>query len=129
LTLTVGDLATTVDGDQVRMARLPNIEQAILEARKIEDYCLNPDHPRGRHKARVFRDALGIVRNDAEWLRKTLLESLHDSEAIELASDAFGSRWRVDMRIRRHGITIMVRTVWIVQTGEQVPHFVTCWVL
>jgi hypothetical protein len=111
------------------MTRLPNSKLAILDVRKIEGYCLNPAHPRGRHKARVFRDALGIVRSDAEWLRRTLLGSLHDREATELVGNAFGSHWRVDVRIARHGKAIVVRTVWIVRTGEQVPRFVTCWVL
>jgi hypothetical protein len=44
---------------------LPNNDRAILDIRKIEDYCLNPAHPRGRHKAQVFRRALGIERADA----------------------------------------------------------------
>jgi hypothetical protein len=52
------------------MAGLQDGAQAILELRKLEDYCLNPGHPRGRHKARVFRDALGIGRSDASWLRE-----------------------------------------------------------
>jgi hypothetical protein len=34
-------------------SRLPNGEQAILDIRKIEGYCLCRSHPRGRHKARV----------------------------------------------------------------------------
>jgi len=34
------------------MTRLPQSYQAILDIRKVEDYCLNPLHPRGRHKAR-----------------------------------------------------------------------------
>jgi hypothetical protein len=39
---------------------LPNGENAILDLRKLEDYCLSTEHARGRHKARVFRDALGV---------------------------------------------------------------------
>jgi len=39
---------------------LPHGKEAILDIRKIEPYCLNPLHPRGRHKARVFRDALDL---------------------------------------------------------------------
>jgi hypothetical protein len=48
---------------------LPNPDQAVLDTRKMEDYCLNPLHPRGRHKARVFREALHLQRSDAAWLR------------------------------------------------------------
>ncbi len=111
------------------MARLPNSAGAILDVRKIEDYCLNPEHPRGRHKARVFREALDIDRRDAKWLGEILLKLVREAEAIELAADAFGSRWRVDVPVARHGKAIVVRTIWIVRTGQQAPRFVTCWVL
>jgi hypothetical protein len=49
-------------------AGLPRGEDAVLDIRKIEDYCLSPLHPRGRHKARVFRAALDRQRGDAAWL-------------------------------------------------------------
>jgi hypothetical protein len=39
----------------------PHAESAVLDIRKLEDYCLNPSHPRGRHKARVFLDEAGIA--------------------------------------------------------------------
>src|ERR1700704_3478961 len=42
----------------VMTKHLPHSEQAILDIRKVEGYCLNPSHPRGRHKTRVFREAL-----------------------------------------------------------------------
>ncbi|MGA2291554.1 DUF6883 domain-containing protein, partial [Bradyrhizobium sp.] len=64
---------TTADGlalhrmrsqSAVMTKRLPHGDQAILDMRKIEDYCLNPSHPRGRHKARVFREALDLQRSE-----------------------------------------------------------------
>lgn len=111
------------------MAALPNNHLAILDLRKLEDYCLNPLHPRGRHKARVFRDALGVDRSDAHWLRAALLAAVSGAEATELASDPLGRRWRIDVGVTRHGKEIVVRTIWIVRTGERTPRFVTCWVL
>ena len=66
-------------------------DRAILDIRKIEDYCLNPMHPRGRHKARVFREALGIQQTDAAWLPQILLEAARSSEALELATDTWGT--------------------------------------
>ncbi len=36
------------------MARLPNSQQAFLDLRKLEDYCLDPVHPPGRHKGGRF---------------------------------------------------------------------------
>jgi hypothetical protein len=111
------------------MARLPNSERAVPDVRKLEDYCLNPEHPRGRHKARLFRELLGATRSDGRWLRDVLLDALQDGEAVALATDAFGSRWRVDVPVLRHGRSVVVRTVWILRTGENAPRFVICWVL
>jgi hypothetical protein len=61
-------------------------DRAILDIRKIEDYSLNPAHPRGRHKARVFREALGLERGDAAWLRDVLIEAAREGEALQLAT-------------------------------------------
>jgi hypothetical protein len=109
--------------------RLPHGDKAILDIRKIQDYCLNPSHPRGRHKARVFRKALDLQRSDAAWLRDVLLEAARSSEASPVATDAWDAQWRVDATITRHGRSAVVRTLWMLRTGETVPRFVTCWVL
>jgi hypothetical protein len=111
------------------MAPVPNADRAILDLRKIEDYCLSPAHPRGRHKARVFREALGLSRGDSRWLRDALLNGLRQNEADEAASDNLSRRWRVDVPVARQGRQAVVRTIWILRTGEQTPRFVTCWVL
>ncbi|MEJ2379195.1 MAG: hypothetical protein P8Y71_28665 [Pseudolabrys sp.] len=115
--------------EKPQMASLPNGDRAVLELRKIADYCLNPFHPRGRHKARVFRTALGIERRDAAWLRETFLDAARDKDAVALEGDALGTRWRIDVSVSRQNRQIVVRTVWIVRTGEDFPRFVTCWVL
>jgi|SRR5580698_7001907 len=109
------------------MATLP--ERAILDLRKIEDYCLNLDHPRGRHKARVFRDALGLTRSDTSWLRTTLLDALPKSHAVETVSDVYGHRWRGDIAIARQERRAVGRTVWMQPMNEDLLKFVTCWVL
>src|SRR5437016_1206856 len=111
------------------MMRLPNGERAFVDLRKIEDYCLSPTHPRGRHKARVLREALGIDRRDSEWLRQILLDAARSGEAVVLANDAFGIRWQIDIPVERHGKRTVVRSIWIVQTRDDRPRLVTCWVL
>jgi hypothetical protein len=89
------------------MRYLPNSGQAIIDIRKIEDYCLSWTHPRGRHKARVFREALGIDRIDAPWLRHVLLEAAQHNEAFELATDALvpAGEWTCPLRD-------MARVLW-----------------
>ncbi|MFN3657537.1 MAG: DUF6883 domain-containing protein [Pseudolabrys sp.] len=84
---------------------------------------------RGRHKARVFREALGINQSDSSWLREQLLDGVQQGEAVEVGGDSLGTRWRVDIPVTRQNKRAVVRTVWIVRTGEQAVRFVTCWVL
>jgi hypothetical protein len=52
---------------------LPNAERAIIDIRKLRDYCLNPLHDEGQHKARLFVTILGMTADDAEALRDLLL--------------------------------------------------------
>ncbi|MFM9965249.1 MAG: hypothetical protein ACKV2Q_29005 [Planctomycetaceae bacterium] len=35
---------------------LPNGDNAVVEIEKLANYCLNPEHPRDRNKARVDDD-------------------------------------------------------------------------
>ncbi|MBV9287405.1 MAG: hypothetical protein JO288_06215 [Hyphomicrobiales bacterium] len=109
--------------------RLLHGDEAVLDIRKIEDYCLNPLHPRGRHKARVFREALNLQRRDAAWLRDALLSAARLGEAVEVGANEWGLQWRLDAPLRRHGRSAVVRTIWIVRAGARIPTFVTCWVL
>ena len=56
------------EGCSKRIMKLPNREYAIVEIDKIVDYCLNLEHPEGKHKARVFKSALGLNRTYAKYL-------------------------------------------------------------
>jgi hypothetical protein len=109
--------------------RLPHGALAVIDIRKIEDYCLNPSHPRGRHKARVFRDVLGLTQEDGAWLRDALLQAAESAEAVPLTTDVWGAQWRIDAQMTRHGRTVVVRSVWIIRTGEHRPRFVSGWIL
>lgn len=47
---------------------MPSASDATVEATKLAGYALNPEHPKGQHKARLFRDVLAITAEDAEYL-------------------------------------------------------------
>ena len=53
--------------------KLPNADRAVIEIEKLRDYSLNPNHPKGKHKARVFLAALGLKADDAEALREKIM--------------------------------------------------------
>src|SRR5258708_19849539 len=101
--------------------RLPHGDEAILDIRKIADYCLSPSHPRGRHKARVFREALDLKRNDAGWLRDVLLQAARSGEASQVTADAWGTHWRLAATIRRQRKSVLHTHIWIVRTDQLSP--------
>jgi hypothetical protein len=111
------------------MAPLPHWQRAIIDLRKLRDYCLDRERPRGRHKARVFREALGIGPEDAEWLTNAILQALPSHDAAIIETDTFDERWRVDVPALRQERTAVIRTLWIFKSGEDRPRLVTCWVL
>ncbi|MGH9799907.1 MAG: DUF6883 domain-containing protein, partial [Blastocatellia bacterium] len=61
--------------------KIPNAEFAVVDIRKLRDYCLNPLHDEGKHKARLFATILGINADDAEELREVLLVAVKTRDA------------------------------------------------
>ena len=111
------------------MAKLPNGENAVVDLVKLRDYCLNPSHPRGRHKARVFASALGLTARHADDLRVALLDAARDGEAMPGEQDEYGRRFTVDFEMAHRGWRTTVRSAWIVRTGENYPRLTSCYVL
>jgi hypothetical protein len=100
-----------------------------IDIRKLRDCYLNPNHPDGRDKARVFRSALGISQGEAEWLRNEILRLARDAEAVLARVDAYGARFHVDLLITRLERQAMVRTAWIVSRDTGTARLIHCRVL
>jgi hypothetical protein len=111
------------------MAKLPNPEHAIVEVRKLRDYCLSPDHPRARHNARVFASALGLTADEAEEVREALPSAALAVEANPAEEDEYGKRYVLDFEMKTGAGTATVRSGWIVRRGEDFPRFTSCFVL
>lgn len=109
--------------------RLPNGNNAVVDIAKLRDYCLNEQHPRGRHKARVFATALGITATDADLLRRALLRAAVDGDAVAVERDDYGQRYMVDFGLTGPRGRATVRSVWIIMRGEDYPRLTSCYVL
>jgi len=109
--------------------KIPNADRATIDLAKLRDYCLNPLHPRGRHKARVFRAALGFSAADAHLLRDAILAILPSVKAETETDDEYGRRYWADCPIQGPRGSGVVRTAWIVPRGEIAPRLTTCFVL
>lgn len=110
------------------MRKLPGYNHAVVDIAKLRDYCLNPNHPEGRHKAKVFRAALDIGQKDAEWLAEQIRQKLPAVDFAACENTPFGERYDADMLISNGGKTAIVRTGWIVRKSDGVPRLVTCFV-
>jgi hypothetical protein len=107
---------------------LPNAKHAIVDIRKLRDYCLNPDNPRGSNKARVFARALGITAKGADDLRLKLLQIAGSEDADMGELDVYGQRYTIDFEMTTEVGTANVRSGWIILHGEAIPRFTTCYV-
>jgi hypothetical protein len=109
--------------------KLPGGERAIVDIAKLHDYCLNPAHPRGRHKARVFAATLGLTATDAEFPCEELLRAAREANATPGDGDEYGERYAVDFKLARGDRQAMVRSTWIVSRSDPVPRLTSCFVL
>ena len=111
------------------MSKLPHSERAIVPIEKLSDYCLNLEHPYGKHKARVFKSALNLDVQDAEILRKTLLDVVQKKAATPTKRNNYGQKYIIDFQMSNAGLTAEVRTIWIIRDDEEFPRFITCYIL
>jgi hemerythrin-like domain-containing protein len=110
------------------MNLLPNYERAVLPIEKLTNYCLNAEHPEGKHKAFVFEKVLGLTLADAQWLKAKILDNLAFYGAKEMEENEFGRKYMVEMAIEKEGNKANVRTVWIIEKSDLAPRLVSCYI-
>ena len=111
------------------LMKMPNAERAVVDVRKLRDYCLSVEHPRCRHKARVFEAILGYTAAHAEELRDVLLAAAQSDQAVAGEHDDFGRRYLVDVVVSGPAGEATVRSTWIVRQGEDFPRLTSCYVV
>jgi hypothetical protein len=103
----------------------------VVEIVKLRDYCLSGTHPRGRHKARVFRFRLGLTDGDAGLLCQALLDAAQDRQRELKPTDAdeYGQRYVLDFPMTTAVGTATVRSAWIVLAGQDVLRLISCYAM
>ena len=105
--------------------KVPNADRAIIAANKLTAYLLNMSHRRGAAKARLL---LGLgYRSDAPGVLESDLRSQHLSlEVIRTHENAYGVVYEIEGPIRTPaGSSVPFCSVWQVDTGTDVPRFIT----
>lgn len=114
--------------------RLPRPHDATGVVEKLRDYCLAPEHPTGRHKARVFRAVLGYEKCDAPDLAASLVAALIRGAPVEEVRDNQPFGILCDVRILADGIRARrgrrapIVTVWELRVPDAAPRLVTAYV-
>ena len=109
--------------------KLPHANQAVIDPRKVTDYCLSPDHEDGQHKAHLFQTLLGLTINDADELIAALRHAAATEDATLGKADKYGQRYVIDFRFMGRNGSATIRSAWMIRTHETVPRLVTCFVL
>ena len=109
--------------------KLPNGDLAVVDPRKIVEYCLSPDHEDGQHKSRLFASILGLNIDNADQLIEVLRNTATAGNATLGEHDQYGQRYVIDFEFAGRSGSAKVRSAWIIRQGETVPRLVTCYIL
>jgi hypothetical protein len=105
------------------VATIPNLDRATIEPRKLSEYLLNLDHPKGGAKAKFFL-ANGFA-NDT--LAAALVAHTAGAEAI-VTTTPFSVLYAVEGPLDMpSGRSRQVRAVWEIRNGETAPRLVTAY--
>ena len=104
--------------------KLPNGDRAEISMEKLIGYCLNPEHPSGKHKARVFASVLGITAENAEILQQLVLSVAIEGDVVQQDTTAFGQQFKVDWIVPDTG-GLQLRTIWEITLKNPNPRLIS----
>lgn len=106
---------------------LPNGDRAIISIEKLTGYCLNFNHSKGKHKARVFKAILNITIDNVDQLYTLIQQAAIEGEIIQQDQTPQGQIFKVDWEIpntdRRQ-----LRTTWEIATDSDRPRLITAFI-
>jgi len=109
--------------------KLRNAHLAVIDRGKIVDYLLHEAHPDNGGKARFFA-SLGFSRDDPERLVTALRDVAEHGDVVKSAESVHGEKYVVEGSLSRHtqeSRWARVRTVWIIDRGDEAPRLVTAY--
>ena len=107
--------------------QLPNRLQAYIPSQKLHASLLSETHAVGKAKATFFR-ALGFNETNAHLLEHGLLTLAHSAPVQEVIPSPHGVKYVIEGVVETpSGTAPRIRTIWILETGEETPRFVTAY--
>lgn len=107
--------------------QLPNGLQAYIPPQKLSAYLLSETHAVGKAKAKFFR-ALGFNETNISLLEQGLLTIAHGATVQDIVASPHGTKYVLEGVLETPGGTSpRICTIWILETGEEHPRFVTAY--
>jgi hypothetical protein len=107
--------------------RLPNSQAAYIPSGKLTAYLLSETHSVGKSKARLFR-SVGYNEQNVSLLKEGLLAIAHTEDILDTQSSEHGVKYVIEGLLQvPAGGTLKIRTIWIVDRGQDRPRFVTAY--
>jgi len=104
---------------------LPNAERAVIETLKVTRYLLDPTNPDSRGKPEFFFQ-FGFTVEGWQTLASAFQEHARQCDVTSTETTEFGVKYRIVGALTTpDGRSPIVRAVWIVLHGDDVPRFVT----
>jgi hypothetical protein len=104
---------------------IPNAVHAIIAAEKLTAYLLNPSHKRGGAKARLLI-SLGYQTDAPDDLESDLRTQHLSLDPVRTSEIAYGIAYEIEGPIRTpSGRIVRFISIWQVDTGTDVPRFIT----
>ena len=109
--------------------KMPGCERAVVDMAKVSEYLLNAEHPDNGGKAQFFF-SLGFSRASCQVLIDSLGSVAVTGAVVKTVETPHGSKYIIDGRIASPaGREAGLRTVWVVDRGQQSPRLVTAYPL
>ncbi len=104
---------------------VPNADQAMIAPDKLTGYLLNVSHKRGGPKARLLL-RVGYRAGDSQRLEADLRTPHLSLDVTRTSDNAFGVVYEIEGPIKTPiGRIMRFCSVWQVDTGTDVPRFIT----
>ncbi|MCP4363144.1 MAG: hypothetical protein GY796_34515 [Chloroflexi bacterium] len=105
--------------------KIPNGSQAIIHPDKLRGYLLNVEHKRGTSKASLLL-SFGYTPENWQVLGNDLQQYHLTADVTAVRETPYGTRYEIRaFLITPNGRSLMVRTIWQVNTGTEYPRFIT----
>jgi hypothetical protein len=105
--------------------RVPNADRAIVAAEKLSGYLLNVSDKRGGPKARMLL-SLGYQSDDPLSLESDLRTQHLSLDVARTLQNTYGVVYEVEGPIKTpSGRIVRFCSIWQVDTGTDVPRFIT----